>query len=542
MSTRLSTRTAEPPTLVRAARVETLTERSPACAFLYENGVVQQVFTSNEQAQQVAQRPGVRTIDRPGLCIVPGFCDAHVHLKWLGESLREPDLSNCTSYSDVRRRLITFIERHSPNPGTLIRGRGWKPDALTEHGWPHWSDLKHDVLDRYRIALMSHDHHACWINKRMLDQLSMDTTLADREPVICDGDGSPTGVFLETAMEPVIDRIDESRKEQDTNELLADALSELVANGIVCAHDIGHGDSLRAHRTLRTDRDVLPDILFFCFQDSWATLTERQSKPGPLADGLELAGMKLFADGTLGSGTAAMHEPYEDRDPDRPSPRGELINDQQELTAHAKRAASQGFATAIHAIGDRAVQTSLNTLSEVYSGKADLDYRPRIEHAQFISPPDLKRFAQEEIVASVQPCHLYQDAKTAPSRVGDRANRMIPLNALQESDATILFGSDAPIESPDPLRNLQAAVDRSSLPGPISCDESISIEQALSYCCQPPARYLNHSGNRGKIQSGFPASFVTLSDHPSNYSGPLTDIRLMETYIHGSRVYSTDSL
>ncbi len=530
-----------PPTLVRASPVETLTDQAPACAFLFESGTVKQVFTSNEAARTVAQRPGVQTIERPEQCVLPGFCDAHVHLRWLGESLREPDVSDCSSYRELRRCLVEFIEANSPTPGTLIRGRGWNPDMLCGGDWPHWSNLKHETLDDYPIALMSHDHHACWINQRLLQRLPLSRSAANRKRVISDENGDLAGVFLERAMEPITDLIDTIREDQDTSELLHDAMAELVRNGIVCAHDIGHADSFTAHRKIREDQDCLPDILFFCFQGSWEDLTVQQEMPDPEADGLELAGMKLFADGTLGARTAAMFEPYQEPARNQGSPRGDLIHDQQELKSYASQAAEKNYATAIHAIGDRAVHISLNVLSEVYDDGNNPAYPPRVEHAEFVSPSDIDRFGANDIVASLQPCHLFQDAETAPSRVGNRANRMIPSNSLLEADAPILFGSDAPIESLNPLRNLEAAVNRSSLPAPLSYDESVSVKQALLHTCQMPARYLNHSGNRGKIEPGFPASFVTLSDHPSNYSGSLTDIRVQETYIQGSRVYSSDS-
>lgn len=530
-----------PPLLVRASTIRTRSGLPDGpTAFLVENGIVQRVFQTHRDARPIAERNDVTTLDRPDHCVLPSFCDAHVHLKWLGQSLHEPDLTTCSSYEDVRKLLVEWITDRDLSEGTLLHGRGWNPNTMDESRWPHRSDLRHPALSNHPIALLSHDHHAYWVNDTLMNQLSESNPPArmNGKNIRTDEEENLSGVFVEEALEPVSERIDQLREKRTTSSLILKAMKELVKHGVACVHDIGHYESLSAHQDLRATYDLLPEVCFFCFQGSWDQIPAERRSPGAVTDGLEFAGMKLFADGTLGAQTAAMLAPYDL--PDDSSSRGDLVNEPDELLYHSEQAARENFSTAIHAIGDRAVRVSLDVLSKAYDGSPSPDYAPRIEHAQFVSDRDLARFREHGIHASMQPCHVMQDASVATDVVGDRTRSMFPLNSLLDEQASILFGTDAPIEPPDPLRNLQCAVDRENDPEPWDDSiQNISRKEALEFVCGTPRSYLNYSRNRGKITSGSPANFVVLSGDPLSYdSGPLTDLEVRETFINGQRVYS----
>lgn len=528
------------PYLIRASSVLTLDHAlNSAAGILVEDGVIKRVPLTAEAARSIARREKVQTIERPGQCILPGFSDAHVHLKWLGESMHEPQLSSCTSIQEVRETLIAHVQKASVEPGTLIHGRGWDPDKLNVSDWPCGSDLEHEALSGYPIALLSQDHHAYWVNETFLDQVQQVLSGNENGQVVRDEQGHPTGVFVESAMEPINKHVDKLREQSDTASLLLDGFSALTRHGITCIHDFGHHKQLEAHRDLRSSRETLPDVVFFCFAESWNRARRRYSSPGPIMDGLEFAGLKLFADGTLSSRTAAMLDPY-DQPPKETSNRGELTRTFEELLDSANTAASNNFSTAIHAIGDRAVRTSLDVLSEAYADPVSPDYAPRIEHAQFISPPDRRRFHSHEILPSIQPCHFYSDARTASNILETRTDRMFPIRSLHESGSSMLFGSDAPVEPPDPFRNLQVAVHGSPEECQQKIHETILPLEALYCICRNPKSYLNQTINRGMIKEGQPADFVTLSDNPLQFSSaPLTDIKVLETYINGRRVYDS---
>ncbi len=524
--------------LFRASSILSLTRENPEPAgFLLHDGRVEDVFYSEREVDRLSSRDDVRTVDRGASCICPGFADAHTHLKWLADAMQEVDLSGLDSYDEIREAMVARVqEQEDPS---WLRGRGWSRERASEDRLPNWRDLKHPQLADVPVALAARDHHAYWVNRTALEVLGIDRTTPDPEggEIVREENGAPTGVLKEKAVDPLVHILKQERRQENTAKRLNEALQEVYRNGITCVHDIGRLEHLKGYRTLLKQGEPLPPIGFFFLQEDRMEIEKQSGVYSDLEAPLVLAGLKLYADGTLSSRTAAMLEPYEEGVGD--GERGTLVNDPEEMRRQAQWAAEKGLSTAIHAIGDRAVRISLDLLSDAYVEGNDVEHAPRIEHAQRVSPGDMDRFAASEIAVSLQPCHMLEDRSTAERLWGDRCARAFPIRELEETGATLMFGSDAPIEPLDPLRNLQAAVHRGRT-GDTSWhpEQSISIETALLLHCRKPVQYLNLAPYSGTIQPGTAANFIVLSDDPRAVRPDrISSIDVLETYLHGECVY-----
>lgn len=527
--------------LFRASEILPLNgaERRPVGVFV-RDGMVRELVYEERRADTLAASNRVEVVDRRDACLVPGFTDGHIHMKWFGDSLREPDLSDLDRYENAPERVLREAPADADRDTEWIHGRGWSRERVHEDRGPHWRDLEHPQLDDVPVALAARDHHSYWVNRTALRKLGIDehTASPDGGTIVTDDEGQPTGLLREKAADPLHDELRRDRRNRSTTDLLRDAVDRMFHNGITSVHDIGRIEHLDGYRTL-LDRDVpLPRVVFFLLREDFDRFLDRGHNPGVLRAGLTCAGLKLYADGTLSSRTAAMTEPYEDaEEPDR----GTMLLEPEEMKQEARRAAAAGGSTAIHAIGDRAVQVSLDVLTDVYGNYRDVTCSPRIEHAQLVRKQDLRRWASADITASLQPCHLLDDRSAARRYWGDRADRAFPIGTLHRSGVSVLFGSDAPIEPPDPLRNLQSAVHRgASGASPWNASEAVSIQEALLLHCVPSAGDVNRLEENGALRPGTAGDLVVLSDNPLEVRPDrLASINVLETYFRGERVYAS---
>lgn len=534
------------PLLLRGARVYTLEgKRESASGLLLEEGRIRQVFSSEEDCRRYADgNRELDVMDLSGQVILPGFWDAHTHLEEFGQKWKEIDLDGVTSPDEVRQRIQTYLSEQDGEG--WLKGRGWNPNQFQTRSWPHWKDLEPLDVDR-PIVLYAHDHHACWLNRQALDRLRItaDTPVPEGGEIRLDETGEPTGILKETAMD-LLGEADAGPGPDETVDFLENAFRELLSNGIVGVHDIGDWDVYQAHRQLRQDRDQpIPRTGYFCMTPGWADVEEAHLSPDTDdVTPLTLLGLKVFADGTLGSQTASLLEPYSNAlsqpGPTREEEKGTLIHSPEELRNWVHRARRQGFPTAIHAIGDRAGRVSLDAFEAVekQTHESSLPWNHRIEHAQLLHPAEMDRFAELNVTASVQPCHIFQDRAVA-RRVwgGDRPSKPFPFASLRRAGAPLLFGTDVPVEKPDPLRNMYAALHRGRPDEqPWMPDERISRRAAFEYTCQSPARYM---GYRGSIREDTRADLVVLSGDPfSGEPEKWMDLDVNYTFIDGSIVYS----
>jgi predicted amidohydrolase YtcJ len=458
----------------------------------------------------------------PDEVAIPGLTDSHLHLAEGGIALEHVDLSQVASL-EAGLALIAAAHERLP-PEDWIEGHGWDSDRWGR--WPTADDLEQAAKGR-RVALWAHDHHALWASRSALAAAGISRSTDDPPGGIIrrEENGEATGVLHEAAARLVMNHVPRPSDER-YDRLIATLAQRLVELGVVAVHDPGAlslqealGAGIGAYRRLAA-AGRLPLRVHACIREEQidAAVAAGLRSSDPLTPGIDrarLGWLKLFADGTLGSRTAALLEPIEP-EPGHPLPagteRGVFITPPERLAALASRAAAAGIATIIHAIGDHAIRAALDAL-EPTVGRVPL--MPRLEHVQLLHPDDRGRFARAGIAASVQPIHLRADAAAARRLWGDRAETNgYTWRTLADTGAVLAFGTDAPVEPIDPWPGLAMAVTRSDQGWPAGTPpfgphEALTLERAIRAACIGPAMTAREP-DRGRLVPGQRADLVVL--------------------------------
>jgi len=412
----------------------------------------------------------IQVTDLGGKLVLPGFVDAHLHLVHYARSLTEPDLS-ATGSLDEGLQLVRSFVAGLPRGGWLT-GRGWDKQHWGLEDFPVRQMLDRAAPDN-PVSLTSRDGHLVWVNSAGLRELGLadEPVVVEGGETLVDGSGRPTGVFKENAATAVWSRLgglDEGR--------LMDALPEAVARlrgfGLTAVHTL---DDKRSSAVLTKVLDRGP--LGMRIERIREVL-----EPGDL-EGLEPAPgascVKTYADGTLGSQTASMLAPYAGQ----PGNLGIAALSAAKLREIVFGALRKGFGVCVHAIGDRAARLVLDVYEEARRERAYREAPLRLEHAQVLDPADIPRFAGLKVVASMQPIHLVGDRHVAERYWGGRSATAYAWKRILDAGGRVVFGSDAPIESPNPLVGLHAAVTRTDPArpdqGPWYPAERLDVRRAL---------------------------------------------------------------
>ncbi|HEX6901301.1 MAG TPA: amidohydrolase family protein [Thermoanaerobaculia bacterium] len=454
-----------------------------------------------------------RVIDLAGRAVTPGLIDAHSHLGGLGEALQQVDLVGTASYEEVVRRVREAAGKLPA--GSWVQGRGWD-----QNDWPEKAFPTHEALSAavpgHPVWMTRIDGHAALVNAAAMKLLGIDASVRDPEGgrFLRDAQGRPTGVLVDNAMN-VASRIpapslDERRK---TLELAARRCLEL---GLTTVTDMGIGDGdYQAYKALReAGRLPLRAALFLGDDDA---LLSRWFQRGPEIDRdarLLVRGVKLYADGALGSRGAALVEPYSDD----PGNLGLLTSTGEHLEDVSRRAAKSGFQVAIHAIGDRGGLVALDAMERGLGG-ARPDARFRLEHAQVLRLQDIGRLTRLGIIASMQPTHATSDMPWAGDRVGEkRLAGAYAWRKVLDAGGRLALGSDFPVESPDPRLGLYAAVTRQDLQGKPAGGwlpgERLTREEALRGFTLDAAWSLFLEKEVGSLEVGKRADLVVFARDP----------------------------
>lgn len=496
--------------------------------------------------------PRTRRLDlAPDEVALPGLTDAHLHLADAALAAERVDLSGA-AVSEEALAAVAAAHASLSDPEAWLEGQGW--DADRWGGWPTGDDLERAAPGR-KAAFWAHDHHALWASPAALAMAGVtDETIDPPGGIIRRDDrGRATGILHEEAAGVVVDRIPAPAAEH-----LADAIERLgrrlVAAGVSAVHDPGdiradpdleHG--MAAYRDLSA-AGRLPLRVHACLrEDALETAITRGLRSGaPLGppEGRARVGwLKLFADGTLGSRTAALLAPFED-EPDRSAPAGGplglYLTSPERLAALVARAAGAGIASQIHAIGDAAVRAALDALAPTV-GRTPL--MPRVEHVQLADAADIARFARAGVAASVQPIHLRSDAAAARRAWGARAERRgYPLASLAASGAVLAFGTDAPVEPWDPWPGLEIAITRRDHSWGVGAtafgpQEALDLQRALRAICLDPAVSAGER-DRGRLVAGHRADVVVIAAaalaEPVEPGGPLGTARPRLALVDGA--------
>jgi len=459
--------------------------------------------------------PATRVIDLGGATMVPGLHDAHGHFVALGASMQNLDLRGTRSFEEI----VGLVRRRvgSARPGEWIVGRNWDQNDWAETDWP-----THDLLSAAApdnpVYLTRVDGHAGLANRRAMELGRLDDKTTDPAGgrIIRAADGQPTGVLIDTAQAFIASRIPPvGRAQLEDQILLADREARRL--GLTTVHDAGtDGQTVEAYSRL-IDQGKLKTRLYVMLRGPLSALRPFFDK-GPLTNyadhHLAVRAIKIVADGALGSRGAALLEPYADE----PGTSGLLTTPPDEVYAQALAASKAGFQTAVHAIGDRGNRLVMDIFErvqrEVPGARA---LRMRNEHAQILDAADIPRFAHLGVIASMQPTHATSDMPWVASRLGAAraAEGAYVWRKLLGTGAVIAAGSDFPIEEPNPMLGIYAAITRQDPsgrpPGGWTAGQQMSRDEALA-SFTTHAAYASHAeALTGSIEAGKLADVVVLS-------------------------------
>ena len=470
----------------------------------------------------------VRRLDLPEALVSPGFVDGHTHFAMWAEGRRRVHLKGTVTRAEAIQRVSTGSAEQG-----WIRGHGWDANrwAVAPDRWAL------DAVTTLPAFLQSVDVHAAWVNSPALSHAGIDRNTPDPPggQIVRDGSGEPTGLLLERAQELVMGVLPAPHAGR-LLEAVRDAQVEAHRLGITGIHDVEGPDALRAFHTLESRDELRLRVLFHPPVAQLPMLMSQGARSGSGSAWLSLGGVKLFLDGTLGSRTAWMLEPYEDG-----QDAGMALSTEAEARRAVEAAAGAGIACTVHAIGDAAVRRALDLLE----GLSVVGVPHRIEHFQCVHPSDLARAASARIVVSMQPAHLPGDIALAEERWGNRARYAYAMRSLLQAGTVLAFGSDVPVASLDPRQGIAAALDRKpsdgAFPGGWHPEERLPFETAVHGFTVGNAIAAGVSERRGKLAPGFDADLVAWQVDPAAERGngrAFAEARVLLTVVGGEVVYA----
>ncbi len=398
---------------------------------------------------------GGRTVDLAGRTVVPGLIDAHIHFLSYGLSLREIDLIGVASQESACERVAA---RAAETPaGHWLTGRGWDQVFWEGQRFPTRVDLDR-VTTEHPVFLRRKCGHAGWANSMALERAGITAQTADPEGGAIERDaktGEPTGILLERAMD-LVTNVQTTPSEAETVDAVRTAMHHLHRLGITGIHNMEDARALKAFQYLRRSQEWKLRVLQQIPELELDAAIALGIQSGFGDEWIRIGAVKIFSDGSLGARSALMIAPYE----------GDLqnygiaVSTAAHLRRQVEKAARAGLAVHIHAIGDQANRNVLDALESVRRAGIGPHLRHRIEHAQVLHPDDLPRFAALQVIASMQPIHCTQDIILADANWGDRCRLAYAWSSLLSSGAALAFGSDAPVETPDVMQGIYAAVTR----------------------------------------------------------------------------------
>jgi predicted amidohydrolase YtcJ len=485
----------------------------------------------------LAEHAGAERIDGLGRYVLPGLTDAHAHVYGLGFLAISLNITGVASVADA----VASIDKYAASKphAKWIQGRGWNQVLWPVKEFPKAADIDAVVDDR-PVWLRRIDGHAGWANSMALDIAGIDNDTTDPigGRIVRDASGKATGVLIDNAMNLVKSHIPAPDKD-DVRAAILSANLHLLSLGMTGVHDADISiREAEVYMSLADDGELA--LRVYAMLNGAAKNIDALGAPIKRYgdDRLDIAAVKIYADGALGSRGAALLEPYSDDTENR----GLQRKTAAELEAFTNNANSKGFQVGIHAIGDLGNRMALDAFASVQGGKPS-PLRNRIEHAQIIALDDIPRFAELGVIASMQPTHASSDMNMAEDRIGpERILGGYAWRRLLDSGAVVASGSDFPIENPNPWHGLYAAVTRQNRAGEPAggwyADQAMTRAEAL-HSFTLAAAYAAHAEDRlGSLEPGKWADFIVVDrDYFEIPESEIDDIQVLETWVGGERVY-----
>jgi len=496
--------------------------------------------------EEIAKLKGPQTqvVDLAGHFVMPGFNDAHMHLASGGLEKLTVSMVGVKTLDEFRERLRTAVEA-APS-GEWLVGEGWDETLWPVKTTPTRWDLD-EVSGNHPVFLERVDGHIGVANTRALQLAEITVATKDPEGGKIDRDegGTPTGILRETAKGLVEHAIPKPTREK-RRQAIELALADLASHGVTSAQDYSTWDDFLVYEELEKEGKLTARISeWLPFSDSVDELNRKRDSH-PQSDLMLHTGMlKGFMDGSLGSKTAALLEPYSDD----PGNSGLPQYDADKLNAMTRERVLAGYQIGFHAIGDRGTQMALDAFAEAEKAAKDAkakasdggsDFRLRVEHAQVTTPQQIARFKELKVIASMQPSHLLTDMNWAESRLGPkRAATSYAWAEFLHHGVVLAFGTDYPVEPVTPFRGLYSAVTRMSEDGKKKyVGEKLTIEQAIAAYTTGAAFAEFAEKQKGKIEPGMLADFVVLDRDLTAAAPPqILNIKVLRTVLGGKTVY-----
>jgi predicted amidohydrolase YtcJ len=502
--------------------------------------------------------PKTQVIDLHGAFAMPGFNDAHTHIGEAGRQKLSVDLVGVHSLAEMQQRIKTYVA--TAQPGTWIQGGGWDHTLWANDKLPTSEDLD-QVTAGHPAIFRRVDGHMGVANSAALAAAGITSATPDPSGSKIDRDasGNPTGILREAGANGLVVSKIPPPSLEERRKALEVAIRDILSNGVTSIQDNSDWEDFLAFEELEHSGKLKLRVgEWQAFDQPVAVLKERRASHPSDDPLLHLTQLKGYMDGSLGSRTAALDEPYSDDQGNSGLPR----YDQDKLNQMAAERAMDGFQLGFHAIGDRANAIALNAFgvadqvsnyppqpsqTEPESGGAPppAALRFRVEHAQVLLPADFDRFEKEGVIASMQPSHLLTDMKWATDRLGpERIKYAYAWKSFLDHHVVLAFGTDYPVELINPFRGLYSAITRQNEAGTqtFQPQEKISLNEAIYAYTQASAFGEFREKIKGRLEPGYLADIIIL-DRDITTASPqqLLHTKVLRTIVNGETVYTAQS-
>jgi predicted amidohydrolase YtcJ len=488
--------------------------------------------------------PGTEVIDAGEHLLLPGFNDSHVHFVDGSAQLTNVQLKDAASIDDFSQRIADYAKKLAP--GEWVLGGNWDDQGFAEPRLPTRQDID-KLTPNTPVFVTRYDGHMSVANSAALRLAGVTAKTKDVPGgvIVRDKRGEPTGLLKDAAMSYVYKVIPPLSRER----LLATIRAGLLYAASVGVTSVQHMnpsyEDVSAYAELASKRELTTRVYAAPMETEWQDQAKIGIRRAFGSSWLRIGALKGYADGSLGSSTAYFFEPFTDD----PKNRGLLSDEMQSLPAIRERfirADAAGLQLCIHAIGDRAISTTLDLFADVLKANGPRDRRLRIEHAQHMAIKDFARFADMDVIASVQPYHAIDDGRWAEKRIGpDRATRTYAFRTFLNDHVRLAFGTDWFVAPLNPMETIYAAVTRATLDGkhPYGWQpqEKLTVAEAVEAYTMGSAYAEFQENVKGSITAGKLADFVILSDDIFTISKEtIKDVKVLKTVAGGKVTYSRD--